>query len=142
LRQSILFLAVLFLLSSSSIKACGYNIFGEDYRIALLNPYIIGEDYAPLFYSADRLNTTRNAKAGKDRLRNAAAWAKELGPNVSLEDVMEVLYGTTIADWVTAKEGNASSLNWENKPAWRAISQRPDILEYMLYAKGLSKSKA
>ncbi|TXF89009.1 hypothetical protein FUA23_12020 [Neolewinella aurantiaca] len=135
MRPFILIFTLLLMLQPATGDACGYNLLGEEYRIALLNPFIIGEDYAPLFYSADRLNTTRNAKAGKDRQRNVAAWARELGPGVSPEDVMSILYGTTLEDWINAKTGNAPA-GWVSNGAWRAISQRPDLLEYALYAKG------
>lgn len=135
MHKFVLTLIALFLLSPTPGKTCGYSLLGEDYRIALLNPYIIGEDYAPLFYSADRLNTLKNAKAGTDRLRNVAAWAQELGPEVSPEDVMAILYGTSLQDWLKAKKGHAPK-TWKENPAWRAIVQRPDLHEYVFYAKG------
>jgi hypothetical protein len=131
----ILFATAFFLANPTPGNACGYSLLGEDYRIALLNPYIIGEDYAPLFYSANRFHTRRNAKAGTDRLRNASAWAQELGPDVSPKDVMAILYGTSLQDWLKAKKGYAPK-TWKENPAWRAIVQRPDLHEYVFYAKG------
>jgi hypothetical protein len=138
LHKFVLVLTAFFLINFAPADGCGYVVLGESYRIALLNPFIIGQDYAPLFYSADLLNTLRNAKAGTDRLRNVAAWAEELGPNVSPEDVMTILYGTSLQDWLKAKKGNAPK-TWEENPAWRAIIRRPDLQEYVFYAKGYEK---
>jgi hypothetical protein len=138
LHKFILVLTAFFLINFAPADGCGYVVLGESYRIALLNPFIIGQDYAPLFYSADLLNTLRNAKAGTDRLRNVAAWAEELGPNVSPEDMMTILYGTSLQDWLKAKKGNAPK-SWEENPAWRAIIRRPDLQEYVFYAKGYEK---
>lgn len=31
---------------------------------------------------------------------------------------------------------------WDKKPAWRAISRRPDVLDYMLYAKSYEQENS
>lgn len=136
-----LFLACCYILffSTSPLQACGYDILGEQYRIALLDPYLAGSEYSAFFYSAERLNHHENAKAGRDRIRNAAAWAAELGYNVSAAEVMDILYGTTLDDWLLAKDGGATKLGWDSNGAWQTISQRPDLLEYALWAKGYEK---
>lgn len=134
--RSLLLLIGSLLLFSPTLPACGYYIMGEQYRIALLDPYLIGNEYSAFFYSTQLLNHGQNAQAGRDRLRNAQAWATELGAGVSPQNVMDILYGTTLADWLAAKGGAAKQNGWANNPAWRAISQRPDLLEYALWAKG------
>lgn len=122
--------------SFTSLRACGYSILGEQYRIALLDPYLVGSEYSAFFYSSEKLNHSENAKAGRDRIRNAGAWAAELGKDVSADEVMRILYGTTLEDWLLARNGGAAKLGWGNNRAWRAISQRPELLEYALWAKG------
>lgn len=134
--RSLLLLLGSFLLFSTTIPACGYYILGEQYRIALLDPYLAGEEYSAFFYSSEALNHGQNAQAGRDRLRNAQAWATELGAGVSPQNVMDILYGTTLANWLSAKGGAAKQNGWANNPAWQAISKRPDLLEYALWAKG------
>ncbi|MFK8164559.1 MAG: hypothetical protein AB8H12_19090 [Lewinella sp.] len=139
--RPLLFLYCCFFLGSSlhQLQACGYDILGEQYRIALLDPYLAGNEYSAFFYSTERFNKVENAKAGRDRIRNARSWAKELGNGVSAADVMAILYGSTLDDWLFAKNGGAAKLGWGNNQAWRAISQRPKLLEYALWAKGYEK---
>ncbi|MFT5998931.1 MAG: hypothetical protein ACI81P_001387 [Neolewinella sp.] len=136
MRSLLLSCCFFFLLSGTYLQACGYYILGEQYRIALLDPYLAGSEYSAFFYSTERLNHDNNAKAGRDRIRNAGAWAAELGKEVSADEVMQILYGTTLDDWLLAKDGGATKLGWGNNRAWQAISQRPELLEYALWAKG------
>ncbi|MFT7120313.1 MAG: hypothetical protein ACJAZ9_000486 [Neolewinella sp.] len=131
-----LILSLLFiLLGTSFVSACGYYLFGEDYRIALFNPYIIGEEYSPFFYSSDQLNHWENGINSRDRNANVDAWAKELGGKVTGEDVMAILYGSNVDGWVAARD-KTSDQGFAGNPAWEAIKKRPDLLEYALYAKG------
>jgi hypothetical protein len=132
-------LIVLFfsLLGQPATSACGYYVLGEQYRIALLNPYLIGEDYPSFFYSSERLNHLQNAGRGQDRQRNVAAWASELGAKVGPNDVMALLYDSGLADWVDPQSGK----RYADNPAWQAIHARPDLLAYVRYIKGY-ESKA
>ncbi|WP_020570849.1 hypothetical protein [Neolewinella persica] len=139
MRPFLLSCCFLFLFNVYVLEACGYSILGEGYRIALLDPYLAGDEYSAFFYSTERLNHGDNAKAGRDRIRNAEAWAAELGYGVSGAEVMRILYGTSLDDWLLAKGGGAAKLGWGNNRAWQAISQRPDLLEYALWAKGYEK---
>lgn len=120
-----LFLA--FILPATT-NACGYYLFGEDYRIALLNPYVIGEDYSAFFYSSDILNHTQNAQVGHDRRRNSELWAEELGPGVTWEDVMMLLYGVNLPSRQLAIA--LSNQDPNHNPAQAAIKRRPDLQEY------------
>ncbi len=119
---------------SGPLGACGYLILGDQYRIALLDPLLLGPDYAPFFYSAREFNTTLNAQAGKDRLRNAADWAEQLGGAVTPESVMKMLYETAFTDYVAVREGDRSN-ELAGNPAWRAVEQQPELLEYLMWAK-------
>ena len=140
MRSLLFFCCCLFVCGNTDrLQACGYDILGEGYRIALLDPYLVGGEYSAFFYSTERLNHDENAKAGRDRIRNAEAWAAELGYGVSGADVMRILYGSSLDDWLLAKDGGAAKLGWGDNRAWQAISQRPDLLEYALWAKGYEK---
>ena len=128
-------LVLLFLLTLHlRAPACGYYILGESVRIALLNPYLLGPDYQAFFYSSEEYYRFENARAGRDRLRNAAAWVDELGANVTEADVMELLYETPFTDYVAAREGRTDNALTTNT-AWRAINADPALLEYLMWAK-------
>lgn len=130
-------LIFLFLLSSSAY-ACGYLLLGEEYRIALLNPYLIGEEYSTFFYSSERFKHWKTEKSGRDRLLNTDLWAQELGGSITGAEVGEILYNTDLDDWLRAVD-NPTSGPFVGNSAWEAISKRPALLEYALYAKGYEK---
>ncbi len=48
-------------------NACGVYYYGEEYRVALLNPYLIGEEWSAFFYSAELVNQDMQFKSGNDR---------------------------------------------------------------------------
>lgn len=129
----LLFLLSLLLIASST-KACGYNLASEDYRVALFNPYIIGNDYQPFFFSSAYLHNYQNAQAGIDRRRNCQDWANELGGKVQWADMLNILYNSSLDDWLIAKE-NPNDNPWQHEPAWRALRQRPELVEYIIWAK-------
>ena len=137
-----LVLSALTLLSfACSTSACGYYLLGEDYRVAILNPYLVGDDYATFFYSSERFAHWATEKSGSDRLRNADAWAKELGNGLTGADVNRVLYGTNLQSWLRTIADPANG-PLANEAAWKVISKKPDLLEYMLYAKGYETEAA
>ena len=119
---------LLFLCLPAATKACGYYLLGEEYRIALLNPYIAGEDYSAFFYSSEVLNHYQNAQVGHDRQRNADLWAKELGPGVNGEDVLMYLYGVGLPGGSYGDSRFKPGTN--TNPAQAAIERRPDLQEY------------
>ncbi len=127
--------AIILLCGWSPTSACGFVNLGEDYRVALFNPYLTGNEYAPFFYSAKRFHVGTNARAGRDRLRNAASWAGELGGGVSSEEVMELLYPTSFEQWSAAAAGNRDSLFAANEMFAALEQDRPELLDYLLWAK-------
>lgn len=130
-RAAAVFLLVFFSLTAS---ACGYFLLGERYRIALFNPYLSGDEYAKFFYTSQRFKHWKTEKSGRDRLKNADVWAKELGRGVTGADVEQLLYGRSFLQWKAAA-GNPEGTSFSENPAWRALTKRPDLLEYILYAK-------
>lgn len=118
--------------------ACGFYLLGEEYRIALLNPYLLGDDYAAFFYSSEYLNKLENATNGSDRRANVTAWAEELGPGVTADDAYALIYQTSLEDWVNATSGDLPE-SFKNNPAWAAVANRTMIADYLLYAKAYEK---
>jgi len=126
--RSLFFVCFLLLVFPATTTACGYYLLGEEYRIALLNPYIIGEDYSAFFFTSELINHNQNAQTGHDRQRNVELWAKELGPGVSGNDVMKLLYGLNLPGGEVA-DVLSGAINKPN-PAQVALEKRPDLLEY------------
>lgn len=124
-------------LGHATTSACGYYVLGEQYRIALLNPYLIGEAYSPFFYSTELLNHTQNAQRGHDRQRNIAAWITEIGPVIGTEELISLLYDTELADWVLPE----AAKRFADNAAWQAINARPDLLAYVRYIKGYEQKE-
>jgi hypothetical protein len=124
-----------------SASACGYFLLGDSYRIAILNPFVIGDEYAPFFYGGYTIKPKfwKTGKRGRDRQTNVEAWAQELGGGVTGEDVMQILYETNLQDWLKAQKGIIPS-TFKKNPAWAIIKKQPDLLEYILYAKGYEKA--
>ena len=83
-------------------NACGVSYLEEDYRVALLNPYVAGAHWSPFFYSAEYLNHYANDKNGNDRRRNCEEWAAYAGTGVTATDVYAVVYGSTFDDLLNA----------------------------------------
>ncbi|MCB0519576.1 MAG: hypothetical protein KDD27_11585 [Saprospiraceae bacterium] len=118
-------------------NACTDGYYGEDYRVAFLNPYIVGEGYSAFFYSSEYLNTGKNDTNGSDRRRNCEEWAQQLGQGVTYTDVKAFLYGTSLDDVLNAiAEGADNKRFGENmflktllKPANKAI------LDYLVFSK-------
>lgn len=121
-------------ITQTATQACGFGPLGEDYRIALFNPYLIGQEYELFFFSADKFHSGTNAKAGRDRQRNVDDWARELGGSVTDQQVMELFYGTSFEQWQAAADGQPDSLFRAN-PTWNAIKNNKDLLDYALWAK-------
>ena len=132
-------LMLIFVVACAFLHACArYTV--DYHRIALLTPSVISNEYAPFFYTDELVGyENRNPRLGRDRLRNVADWAKELQLDVSAETIMDMLYGTKLADWVMAISQGASKLGWQHNPVWCAISERSDLLEYMVWIKGYEK---
>ena len=130
-------LSIILLLAAwaAVLNGCAFTHLGEYARIALLNPYLVGEEYRAFFYSADLFYTFENAQAGRDRQRNAAAWVRELGDKIRTEDVMELLYRTPFTDYVAVVEGRGDTLALASNPAWLAIRQEPALFDYLMWAK-------
>ncbi len=127
-------LCLLLLLPISATQSCGYSLLGEDYRVALFNPYLVGPDYQAFFFSTDYLNNYQNAQMGSDRRRNCEAWAAALGDRVRWTDVWEILYGGTLQDWQSAA-ADPLEHRWKDQRAWQAIRNKASHLDYVLWAK-------
>ncbi|OAV46276.1 hypothetical protein [Lewinella sp. 4G2] len=120
------------------INACGFSILGDEYRVALFNPYLIGQEYELFFYSSEKFHPGTNATAGRDRMRNGEQWAQELGGGVTAEQVLQLVYDTGLDDWQKLKAGK-KNLTHKTNPGWERFRQRPALVDYLLYAKAYEK---
>lgn len=127
----------LFLLPLRLANACGISYMGEDYRVAFLNPYVIGEEYSAFFYSADYLNSFENDKKGVDRQRNCADWAAFAGNGVSASEVQAVVYGASYDQFLNALEEGAGSQQFGGNAFFAFLIQPENkaTLEYLRLAK-------
>ncbi len=124
-------------------NACGISYIGEDYRVALLNPYVIGDEYSAFFYSAEWLNSYENDKKGGDRKRNCEAWAAYAGSGVTASEVRAVLYDTPYDDLLNAvSEGvdanGVNSQRFSGNAFFQFLMKKEKraALDYLLLAKG------
>lgn len=138
MRNFLLTILVLLVVSPEHTKACGFYLLGEEYRIALLNPYLLGDDYSAFFYSSEYLHKMENYSKGADRRANVSAWAQELGNGVTADDAFAIIYQAGLEEWVDAAAGNVPA-TFKSNPAWIAVSKRPAIQEYLLWAKAYEK---
>jgi hypothetical protein len=133
---SAVFLAAL-LLPLPLANACGISYLGEDYRVALLNPYVIGSEYASFFYSADYLNGYQNNRSGSDRNRNCEEWAVHLGNGVTASDVAAFLYPTSLDDVLNAIAEGADNQRFGENLFLKTIlkPEKKALLDYLVFAK-------
>ena len=130
-------LLLLLLLPLPSANACGISYMGEDYRVALLNPYVIGSDYASFFYSADYLNGYENNRNGSDRDRNCEEWAAYLGNGVTRTDVKAFLYPTSLDDVRNAISEGLENQQFGENLFFKTLlkPERKPALDYLVFAK-------
>ncbi|MCB0606497.1 MAG: hypothetical protein KDD12_02210 [Lewinella sp.] len=116
---------------------CGIFFFGEDYRISFLNPYVIGEDYSPFFYSADLLHSYQGPAYGADRSRNCREWANAVGSRIDEQEVREVLYQGSLDDLLNAVEEGAATRKFQGNAFFQTLlkPENKDILDYLVFAK-------
>lgn len=130
-------LALALLLPLPFANACGISYLGEDYRVALLNPYVIGGEHASFFYSADYLNGYKNNRNGSDRDRNCKEWAAYLGNGMTATDVKAFLYPTSLDDVLNAiAEATENQRFGENLFLKTVLKpEKKAVLDYLVFAK-------
>ncbi len=118
-------------------NACGIYYYGEEYRIALLNPAIVGEEWSPFYYSANWLNSYQNDQAGNDRKRNCADWAAYIGNGVSVSDVNAVVYGVNYDELLNAIAEGADNQPFAGNFFFQSLlkKDKKPVLDYLLLAK-------
>lgn len=123
-------------------NACGVSYLGEDYRVALLNSYVIGGEWSPFFYTSEWMNSTENDKKGIDRQRNCSDWAKYMGDDVTFTDVQQVVYGASHDDLLNAVAEGADNQQFGANAFFQKLltSGKKEVLEYLLLAKEYEES--
>ena len=119
-------------------NACGiYYYYGEEYRVALLNPYLIGEEWSAFFYSADRINHTMPFKTGNDRRQNCREWANYIGNDVTVSEVQAVIYQANYDDLLNAVAEGADNQRFAGNAFFKTLLQKEKkpALDYLLLAK-------
>lgn len=118
-------------------NACGIYYYGEEYRIALLNPYLIGEEWSAFFYSADRINHTNPFKTGNDRRQNCREWANYIGNDVTVSEVQAVVYQASYDDLLNAVAEGADNQRFAGNAFFKTLlrKEKKPALDYLLLAK-------
>ncbi len=133
-----LLVSLLALLSAlPAARACGVYYYGEEYRVALLNPYLIGEEWSAFFYSAQYINHTRPFKTGSDRQQNCREWADYMGNGVTSAEVQAVVYQANFDDLLNAITEGADNQRFAGNAFFKALLQKEKkpVLDYLLLAK-------
>lgn len=118
-------------------NACGVSYYGEDYRVALLNPYVIGDEWSAYFYSAERFNHTRHEQNGSDRQRNCADWANHLGQGVTANEVKALVYDASYDELLNAIAEGADNQRFGANTFFHFLLKKENkaVLDYLLLAK-------
>ncbi len=132
-RLSLILLAGCGLHTSS--WACGVSYYGEEYRVALLNPYVIGQEYAAFFYSSNYLYHYKAYHKGIDRRRNCEEWAAYFNGKVDPAEVEAIVYTTNYDALLNAMEGGASPLSVNRFLKILQLPEQEPVLDYLLLAK-------
>ena len=132
-RLSLILLAACGLHTSS--WACGVSYYGEEYRVALLNPYVIGPEYAAFFYSSNYLYHYKAYHKGIDRRRNCEEWAAYFNGKVDPAEVEAIVYTTNYDALLNAMEGGASPLSVNRFLKILQLPEQEPVLDYLLLAK-------
>ena len=106
MRNKLLLVVALTIGLIAKADACGFYILGDEYRVALFDPYLVGQEYELFFYSADKFHPGATAEIGRDRLRNGQEWARELGNGVSAKNALDLIYKTSLEDWRNAAQAD------------------------------------
>lgn len=135
---SFLLAAIVLLMPLPMANACGITYYGEDYRVAFLDPYVIGDEYSAFFYSADQLNRYQNDTKGSDRKRNCQAWAKHVGNDATTSEVNAVVYGMSYDEFLNAVSDGAHHLPLAGNAFFQFLlkKENKESLDYLLLAKG------
>ncbi|MCC6726862.1 MAG: hypothetical protein IT258_20335 [Saprospiraceae bacterium] len=118
-------------------NACGISYIGEDYRVALLNPYVIGEEYSAFFYSSEWLNSTQNDTKGNDRKRNCEAWAKYAGNGPTVAEVRAVVYDANYDELMNAAAEGVDYQRFSGNSFYQFLSKKENkaAFDYLILAK-------
>ncbi len=130
--------ALIFLAPLPFANACGVSYLGEDYRVAFLNPYVVGEDFAAFFYSADRINMEHfYDKFGSDRRRNCEEWAQYIGGGASASDARAVVYQSSYDDFLNALADGPESDRFAGNVFFKNLlkPEHKAALDYLTLAK-------
>ncbi len=129
---------LIFLAQLPFAHACGVSYYGEDYRVAFLNPYVVGEDFAAFFYSSDRLNREGfYDKFGSDRRRNCEEWAQYIGGGASASDARAVVYQSSYDDFLNALAEGPDSQRFPGNVFFKNLlnPKHKAVLDYLTLAK-------
>lgn len=118
-------------------KACGITYVGEEYRVAFLNPYIIGDEFSAFFYSSEWLNSYDNDKKGNDRKRNCEAWSAYAANGATVAEVRAVVYDTPYDDLLNAVAEGADCQRFAGNAFFQFLmkKEKKAALDYLLLAK-------
>lgn len=129
--------AVLLPLPLANACSSGFYDFGEDYRVAFLNPYLAGDGYSAFFYSSEYLNHYGNDTNGSDRRRNCEEWAARVGNGTTHTDVAEFLYGTSLDNVLNAIAEGTESKRFGGNLFLQTLlkTENKAVLDYLVFAK-------
>jgi len=118
-------------------NACGISYYGEEYRVALLNPFLIGEEWSAFFYSADLINHTKPFNTGNDRRQNCREWADYMGNSSTAAEVQAVVYQANRDDLLNSIAEGAENQRFAGNSFFKTLIQneKKPALDYLLLAK-------
>jgi len=118
-------------------NACGVYYYGEEYRVALLNPYLIGEEWSAFFYSAELVNQDMQFKSGNDRSQNCREWAAYMGNGATATEVRAVVYQSNRDALLNAVAEGADNQRFAGNSFFKTLLQneKQPALDYLLLAK-------
>lgn len=126
--------SLLLVTSPLNVNSCSIFYQGESYRVGFFTPSVMGDDvFYPFYYSADIMNSMAS-NFTTDKVRNLKLWQKELGGDIALESIEELLYTMSFNDLMIYKGSDAEKVMMSN-PFAIALFKRPDVFDYFSIAK-------
>ena len=115
-------------------NSCGFSPSGEDTRISFFNPYLSGNsELAAFYYDLNHyLSDYEYVDIEPDYIRNCEEWQGQFEDSVSVSDIYDILYKTSIDTMINAFEDSTWQVLYQENTFVNALSkdEHQDKLDY------------
>ena len=125
---------LLIVLPVEMANSCGGHIYDEEIRVSLFNPYLLDNGALAAFYYNlnEYIPNADHTDFEPDYVRNCEEWQQEFEDSVSVSDIYDILYKTSIDTMLSSFEDSTWQTLYQENTFVKALSKpkHQDKLDY------------